>query len=154
VIAQRPEGYPPCGTYVDGGLWNSLPFRELSTNTSTTLALRLEVDIPSPVHSTSAMLAKAAKQGVFGTGESQVLRHYDSQIVTLDTRGLDLIDFNPPEEARETVRKRSGRSIYRAFGRQIPADYADAEDDAESRELMDQSATCVARSTLVDPAVN
>jgi predicted acylesterase/phospholipase RssA len=151
VIARQPEGYPPCGTYVDGGLWNNLPFRELSANPSTTLALRLEVDIPSPVHSTSAMLAKAAKQGVFGTGESQVLRHYDSQIVTLDTRGLDLIDFNPPEEARETVRKRSWRSIYRAFGRQIPADYADAKDDAESRELLNQSATCVARSTLVDP---
>jgi predicted acylesterase/phospholipase RssA len=29
VITEDIDGYPPCGTYVDGGLWNNLPFREI-----------------------------------------------------------------------------------------------------------------------------
>jgi len=148
VIAEGPEGYPPCGTYVDGGLWNNLPYRELSSDVSTTLALRLEVDLPSPVTSTAQLLQKAAKQGIFGTGESQVLRHYLSHIITLDTRGLDLIDFSPDENVLATSRKRSARQVYRAFGRQVPSRYADAEDDAKARELLDRSRACVSRGPL------
>jgi predicted acylesterase/phospholipase RssA len=30
VIEQDVPGWPPCGTYIDGGLWNNLPFREIS----------------------------------------------------------------------------------------------------------------------------
>jgi predicted acylesterase/phospholipase RssA len=29
IVPQSEKGYPPCGTYVDGGLWNNLPFREI-----------------------------------------------------------------------------------------------------------------------------
>jgi predicted acylesterase/phospholipase RssA len=30
VIEKDVPGWPPCGTYIDGGLWNNLPFREIS----------------------------------------------------------------------------------------------------------------------------
>jgi predicted acylesterase/phospholipase RssA len=30
VIEDSRRGWPPCGTYIDGGIWNNLPFREIS----------------------------------------------------------------------------------------------------------------------------
>jgi hypothetical protein len=124
------------GTYVDGGLWNNVPYRELSSDISTTLALRLEVDRPSPVHSTSAMLQKAAKQGIFGTGESQVLRHYQSHIVTLDSRGLDLIDFSPSDDVLET-----GGSVTECGHLEMP----DLDRGLTMPLLDSRCGTCVAR---------
>jgi len=29
LVTEQRTGWPPCGTYVDGGLWNNLPFREI-----------------------------------------------------------------------------------------------------------------------------
>ena len=29
VISTKVPGWPPCGTYMDGGIWNNLPFREI-----------------------------------------------------------------------------------------------------------------------------
>jgi NTE family protein len=29
VLAAKLDGWPECGTYIDGGLWNNLPFREI-----------------------------------------------------------------------------------------------------------------------------
>src|SRR4051794_2946083 len=31
VISRRVPGWPPCGTYIDGGIWNNLPFREIGS---------------------------------------------------------------------------------------------------------------------------
>jgi hypothetical protein len=30
VIKKKIPGWPPCGTYIDGGIWNNLPFREIA----------------------------------------------------------------------------------------------------------------------------
>ncbi|RZU75859.1 putative acylesterase/phospholipase RssA [Micromonospora kangleipakensis] len=108
------DGWPAPGTYVDGGVWNNLPFREFDDEPtekpraaaanqperSHTLALRLDVvpESPPAITDIGQMLAAVGKFGVFGTGESQVTERYRLQTVELNTEGLDLIEFSPPDE--------------------------------------------------------
>lgn len=120
--------WPAPGTYVDGGVWNNLPFREfddepLQTSEkqkpgeperSQTLAIRLDPpEAPAEVEGLFALLGRMGLYGVMGTGESQVTARYVQQTIALDCEGLDLIDFAPTDaviekavaRARVTTRK-------------------------------------------------
>lgn len=143
VLTDRPPGYPPCGTYVDGGLWNNLPFREFGATTRDTLSLRLEIVEPVPVLNLGGMLGRVANQGLFGTGESQVLSTYAPDAITLDTRGLSLIDFNPDKAKLKQATDRAARAVYKHWDRQIPEDLADPDDDKKTAELEAKAERCV-----------
>jgi predicted acylesterase/phospholipase RssA len=153
VITRSQPGWPPCGTYVDGGLWNNLPFREFdgqggaSLGGATevrpqTLALRLAIDPVTPVKNFGDLLKRTATLGLFGTGESQVLSKYVNQTILLDTEGLDLVNFSPPKDLRDRAVKRARRSTWRYFDLPIPPEDEDAEDDARSAALVKQSRAC------------
>jgi predicted acylesterase/phospholipase RssA len=160
VFTKKIPGWPLCGTYVDGGLWNNLPLREIepappafrpayrgqrppsSRNIkkwpSQTLALRLELDPPAPVSSAVDVMTQMLKQ-VLGTGESQVLRELEYMCVTLDTSDLSLLQFKPEREVSETVTKRSRRAISRYFDWPIDKDDEDDEDDRKTKALSSAS---------------
>ena len=159
-FTKREQGWPPCGTYVDGGLWNNIPLREIEPMPAEfrpayvgqtrpfwldvakwptqTLALRLQLDPPSPVLSALDVMTQMLKQ-VVGTGESQVLEELDYMCVTLDTSDLSLLQFKPKDDVRKTVTKRSRRAIARYFGWPIDNDDQDDPDDKRTQTL--QSAT-------------
>jgi NTE family protein len=153
VITRREDSTdPPCGVYVDGGVWNNLPFRELDSNppaekpsasvavrsatertknTPRTLGLRLEVVPAAKIESVFDLTAQMLMHGVVGSGESQVLDKFVDQCIVLDTRGLDLLSFSPPKSRDERVRvlNRSRRAVIRYFDLDI--DVFNSRDDAD-----------------------
>ena len=79
-------------------------------NTPRTLSLRLGIEAGESVRSFTDLLGRVLYFGFLGSGESQVLEHYQDQMILLDTRGLDLVDFNPPAEKRDRAVKRAARA--------------------------------------------
>jgi NTE family protein len=148
VISKKSAGGPPCGTYVDGGLWNNLPFREFEGEglgalltpknapgpmaVQNTLLLRLEVNAGKKVKNLWTMLKATLPGGLFGSGESQVNQRYADQVILLDTEGLELVEFTPPVAVRETVVKRARRASLRYFHLEVPAADANRADDEAS----------------------
>jgi predicted acylesterase/phospholipase RssA len=154
VITQSQDGYPGCGTYVDGGFWNNIPLREIepipaATMSSSipvaqrwpkeTLALRLQIDPATKVRSALDVGAVMAS-GIIGSGESQVIQDLQWASVVLDTRDLSLLDFSPDPAVAEKVRKRSRRAVSRYFGWSIKSEDFDAADDQETNKLLAQTA--------------
>jgi hypothetical protein len=106
VIREQRPGWPPCGTYVDGGLWNNLPFREFDgdavapapgagtaamrparASKPQTLGLRLEITPSTSVANFGELLGRVATFGLFGSGETQVLSKYVDQMVVASRLG-------------------------------------------------------------------
>lgn len=163
VISQRSDSTdPPCGVYVDGGVWNNLPFRELDSNppsdkpptsaavsstktgvglTPRTLGLRLEL-VPAPkVDSVFAVIFQLmVSRGLFGSGESQVSDKYVDQCIILDTRGLDLLSFSPPKDPDANLRilNRSRRAVCRYFDLDIDVIRPRIRDDADDEKTFEQ----------------
>jgi predicted acylesterase/phospholipase RssA len=151
IISEDIDGYPPCGTYVDGGLWNNLPFREIGALAASsaakqrlvsaavaersTLGLRLEIVPPERVLTAEAVILKSFAVA----GETQILPDLDPFIQILDTRGLSTLQFSPPKGVREKVTKRSRRAMYRYFGKEPLDEDEDEEDDRESEALRSES---------------
>lgn len=161
IISKDVAGWPPCGTYVDGGLWNNLPFREFdSTPAATppssssaarkaaaagrpqTLGLRLEITPSQSVRDFGELLGRVAGFGLFGTGETQVLSKYVDQMILLDTRGLDLVDFKPAKADRDRAILRARRTTWRYFGLEVPVADRDAADDAETERVFASDRPC------------
>lgn len=169
VIKRRSEGKgPPCGVYVDGGVWNNLPFRELDSNppsakppasagqksskasgkpTPRTLGLRLEIDSAPKIESVFDLTAQMLSHGLVGSGESQVMDNYVNQCIVLDTRGLDLLSFSPPEDPDVNLRilNRSRRAVCRYFDLDIDViqpSIRDDEDDLAREKAMAAAETC------------
>jgi predicted acylesterase/phospholipase RssA len=163
IITEKRAGWPECGTYVDGGVWNNLPFREFDgagaestedpPGTSAaavmpqqkprTLGLRLEVTPSERIEDFGALLKRVGLYGLFGTGETQVLSKYVDQMVLLDTRGLDLIDFGPPRVERDRAIKRARRATWRYFDLTVPLEDRDDEDDLKTEELHRSTRVCM-----------
>ena len=166
VITRRSdESDPPCGVYVDGGVWNNLPFREFDSvppaaqkkkgsaasqspqqrgPRARTLGLRLEITPMASVDSVWSLTGQMLAHGVLGSGESQVLDKYTAQCILLDTRGLDLLTFSPPKEdaERKRISDRSRRAVCRYFGWEIGPDIADEADDAETEKARQAATRC------------
>jgi NTE family protein len=152
ITSRGDEQDPPCGVYVDGGVWNNLPFREFDSvppgsrakgsaasrggagaKGPRTLGLRLEIPPKASVTTLWELTAQMLAHGVLGSGESQVLDKYTAQCVVLDTRGLDLLTFSPPKDPaeRERITNRSRRAVCRYFGWPIEAVRPSITDDAD-----------------------
>lgn len=152
VIQEKKYGYPPCGLYVDGGVFNNSPLHAFddeiwskqdeakrnafSLPLGKTLGLRLEIDKPSrlPVIDSSLniynLLWTTVRNGIFGTGESQVLDREVNRYITLDTFPLGLLAFDPPKDT--VVFKRSRRAVYEYFELEIESRDKDDKDHIES----------------------
>jgi len=160
VITDSHSQWPPCGIYVDGGVWNNLPYREFDTEaqedarkarkpfTPATLGLRLEIEPPVTINSAADIVLAMLSKGLFGSGESQVLDKYSAQAILLDTRGLDLLNFSPDLDKRKIVNKRSRRQTLRYFGLdfEITDEDRDEEDDFESYCLNKAAESCSSAS--------
>jgi predicted acylesterase/phospholipase RssA len=141
VITETIEkGWPPCGTYVDGGVWNNLPFREVDPvrQVKNTLALRLEIDQPRRVEDIYDIFG-VMLQGAISTGESHVLNEFKYLSIVLDTRDLSLLKFQPDDQTKSKVTKRSRRAVCEYFNWPIDKadlkDKADLDDEAETKRL-------------------
>ncbi|MFN7832332.1 MAG: patatin-like phospholipase family protein, partial [Bacteroidota bacterium] len=148
VINEQKKGYPPCGTYVDGGVWNNLPIHlfddeitqsqgaaQMSLSSqplAQTLGLRLEFTEVSPVSNLYEFLKKMLNFGLMGTGETQVLERDEFRTILLDTDSLGLLDFTPPKD--DTVFKRSRRTVRNYFNLPIETKDKDDADDKASEE--------------------
>ena len=165
IISETKKGWPPCGTYVDGGLWNNLPYREfegMDSNLKTsnesaslastasftkskkpkTLGLRLEFTPFTKIETFGEFLTRVATFGIFGTGETQVLSKHTEQMILLDTRGLDLVDFKPEKKKRDQAIKRARRATWRYFNMPIPEKDVDDEDDQKTEYLRRETIPC------------
>jgi hypothetical protein len=157
VITQAIPGWPECGTYVDGGLWNNIPLREIEplppgvagqggTSSASggqqwprhTLALRLEVEPPVRV-GTALDVMTSMLTGIKGNGESQVLRELDWMSVVLDTEDLSLLNFKPDDDTSKRLLKRSRRRISQYFGWQIGEADKDPQDDKRRASALGKS---------------
>lgn len=117
VISQQGQGGPPCGTYIDGGWWNNLPFRDVNPDKTTakTLSLRLTIDVPQMI-CTVFDLERALLANLMGSGESQATAEFASNMIVLDTDGLScwiLIHRPTSRLSSLTVRKKTGVPILR-----------------------------------------
>lgn len=153
VIEEKKEGYPPCGLYVDGGVFNNSPLHafddeiwdqleeaqrnSFSLPLSKAIGLRLEFESPyklpvrySPLNFYYPFLWTIFLNGIFGTGESQVLKREANRYIHLDSESLSLLGFDPPND--DKVFKRSRRAVYRYFGLETEAKDKDDVDDQES----------------------
>jgi len=141
VFTRPVKGWPPCGTYIDGGLWNNLPFREVdpTKQTKNTLALRLEIDEPKSIDNLFGIMG-VMLSGFFGSGESQVLREFEKLTIVLDIRDLSLFKFEPDAKTKITVTKRSRRTVSDYFGWQISTADRDKEDEEKTAKLLKMSA--------------
>lgn len=160
VIKDGGDGWAPCGVYVDGGVWNNLPYREFDAEARagsragsrsarlpskpSTLGLRLEIEPPQRVATVADVAATMLSKAVFGTGESQVLDKDVAQTVLLDTRGLKLLQFNPDPATRAVVGKRARRQVMRYFGLGdfIAVQDRDDEDDLKTYQLRRAAESC------------
>jgi len=168
VIARQSDALdPPCGVYVDGGVWNNLPFREFDSvppgtkmrgsaasrdqrgrgKGPRTLGLRLELTPMASVGSLWELTAQMLAHGVLGSGESQVLDKYTAQCIPLDTRGLDLLTFSPPQDpaARNRISNRSRRAVCRYFGwkvEDVQPSIVDEADDAATEQARRAATDC------------
>jgi predicted acylesterase/phospholipase RssA len=168
VINQRVPGWPPCGTYIDGGIWNNLPFREIggladlppreaqsqtvgtslktASDRRSTLGLRLGIDEPERVLRGGQLMEKFLSSGLTA-GESQVIADLEPFTIVLDTTGLELLQFRPDEATQRVVTPRSRRRTYLYFGR-LPPEVegtdletlrAQEEDERRARERMERT---------------
>lgn len=156
VLTQtKMDSLPPCGTYVDGGLFNNLPFRELegeqvverlktktsppepgtfstlgSAATDATLLLRLDEFKSKKINTFADIILKVLENGFAGSGKSQIFSRYDAQTILLDTAPLGLVEFSPPTSTQDLINKRSRRSTYEYFEVAVPHGDRDPKDEA------------------------
>lgn len=117
-ITEIKKGWPPPGMYVDGGLWNNLPYREFDSETPSepqTLSLRLEIEKPIDINSFMGFMSQYIKMGLLGTGETQALPHHHNRMIVLDTEGLGLLDFNPPDEVKRKASDGANLKVRKYF---------------------------------------
>jgi NTE family protein len=162
IIEKSYHPGPPCGLYVDGGVLNNVPFREFDADQEQspsrppstiavasqpqdrrqTLGLRLEIEPSAEIRHFGHLLGRWAYQGLAGTGESQVLSKYLDQMILLDTRGLDLVDFKPQQAELDRAIRRARRKTRCYFGLNPATEDVDPDDDKETEQLEREAAAC------------
>src|SRR5262249_16271706 len=97
------------GVYVDGGLLNNIPLHFFDTqpgDNPKTLGLRLKLEERNSINSFGNFIVEwPCRLGVFGSGEAQLsvtAEPFDNCVI-LDTRPLDLLDFEPDKEKLRKV---------------------------------------------------
>lgn len=133
-VTIRREHYPPDyldewanGVWVDGGYLNNLPLRAFDQHggIGKTLGLRLEVEeAPETINSLWGFLkVYPLKFGFLGAGEAHIGpgTATDTETIILDTEGLDLLVFSPPQSVVESVTASSRKSVLDYFSGTPPA---------------------------------
>jgi predicted acylesterase/phospholipase RssA len=117
IIESTKQNWPPCGVYVDGGLYANLPFLAFSSDAQRScLGLRLEIDAPEPVYGILGFALQVLKGAVFAGESSNVGDRADRSII-LDTDPLSTIDFAVSGAALAAVTARSHITTMAYFGR-------------------------------------
>ncbi|GGP15497.1 patatin-like phospholipase family protein [Nonomuraea glycinis] len=126
---ERPGAWPAPGVYVDGGVWNNLPFREFDEEPRPqpsdpgqmpmpqTLALRLDTPTTLEINNLGGFLGAMGQYALYGTGESQVTSAYRNRTIALDTEGLSLLDFTPDPALVKDINARSRKTVSAYFDR-------------------------------------
>ena len=161
LVDEDRRGWPECGTYVDGGVWNNIPFREFDETPRAegptapdgrppsaailaedlkprTLGLRLAYEPVEPVRDFGEFFKRYVQFGLAGSGETQVLSKHADQLILLDTEPLSTINFTPPKRDRDLAIKRARRATFEYFGEAVPEN-PDYPEDAESKRDYEQS---------------
>jgi predicted acylesterase/phospholipase RssA len=117
TIKKARDGYPPCGVYVDGGVYSNLPMNAYSDEeAATALGLRLEVDKPAPIHGLLTFLQQVFK-GSLLAGESTVTSDRSRRCIRLDTDPLDTLGFEVAPDVLSKVARRAHLTTMLYFGR-------------------------------------
>ncbi len=106
------------GTWVDGGVWNNLPFKEFENERGEnpkTLALRLELEKNFKINNFRDFLRRWFNFAIFGSGESQITEANVSQTILLDTTGLELVNFSPPKDIRDKIISKARQDTMKYF---------------------------------------
>lgn len=115
-LRQDGSGQPPCGVYVDGGVFSNLPLLAYSDEEArSTVGLRLEIDAATPIEGTLGFLGQIAKASMLA-GESNVVADRAARSVRLDTQPLGLFDFTAERQVLETVARRAHLTTMLFFG--------------------------------------
>jgi predicted acylesterase/phospholipase RssA len=144
TIRSTGSGLPPCGVYVDGGVFSNLPLLAFSDKeTSEAIGLRLEIDYPTRIDGFLGLLRQIAKASLLA-GESGVVADRAERSVRLDTEPLGLFDFSADQDTLATVSMRAHLTTMLFFGQ--GADYKPV-DLASGVALSQAQATGVAEKT-------
>jgi predicted acylesterase/phospholipase RssA len=107
TLKKTGTGMPPCGVYVDGGVFSNLPLLAFSdAEAATAIGLRLEIDSPVRIDGFLGLLGQVAKASLLA-GESSVTSERAERTIRLDTDPLGLFDFS---SNRTTLEKVSARA--------------------------------------------
>lgn len=121
-IKSTGRGLPPCGVYVDGGVFANLPLLAFSDREATNaIGLRLEIDVPTRIDGFLGFLTHVAQASLLA-GESSVVTSRADRSVRLDTDPLGLFDFTVDPDKLAIVSARAHLTTMLYFGQ--GADYA------------------------------
>jgi NTE family protein len=110
-------GLPPCGVYVDGGVFSNLPLLAYTDEEAAgTVGLRLEIEKPTRIEGLLGFLGQLAQASLFA-GESSVVEYRSRRSARLDTEPLDLFDFTAERAILEKVAIRAQLTTMLFFGR-------------------------------------
>lgn len=111
------------GVWVDGGYFNNSPIRAFfseETPVARTLGLRLQLDETIEINNLWDFFPGTypLKLGFFGTGEAHINESEKNMYntITLDTEGLDLVNFKPDPDKRDEAISRALEDTRAYFG--------------------------------------
>ena len=108
------------GTWVDGGVWNNVPFKTFEQEPGEnpkTLALRLGLEERTSIQDFGDFVIRWLNFAAFGSGETQISEPNAFQTIKLDTTGLSLTNFSPPVPAKTQAIANAYRKTHEYFGR-------------------------------------
>ncbi|WP_405957282.1 patatin-like phospholipase family protein [Streptomyces phaeochromogenes] len=115
-IKSTGTGLPPCGVYVDGGVFSNLPLLAYSdAEAAEAIGLRLEIDAPTRIDGFLGLVGQLAKASLLA-GESSVTADRAERSIRLDTEPLGLFDFSTDQSTLEKVSARAHLTTMLFFG--------------------------------------
>ncbi|MDN4646377.1 patatin-like phospholipase family protein [Arthrobacter sp. PsM3] len=147
TIQSTNDGMPPCGVYVDGGVYSNLPLNAFSDQEATTaIGLRLEVDKAQPIYGFLGFLGAILKGAVLA-GESTITTERSKRCIRLDTAPLETLGFEVSAETLKSVTARSQLTTMLYFGR---GDAYAPVDFTTGSPLQGQAATAASKMAWAD----
>jgi predicted acylesterase/phospholipase RssA len=147
VIRSTGLGLPPCGVYVDGGVFSNLPLNAFSDEeASSTIGLRLEIDLPKPIYGFLGFVKAILKNSVLA-GESTISSDRSRRCIRLDTEPLETIEFEVDPQTLKRTTARSHLTTFLFFGR---ADLYKPVEFNTGAPLNDQQTSAASRAAWDD----
>jgi NTE family protein len=147
VIRSRPAGFPPCGVYVDGGVFSNLPLNAFTDEeASSAIGLRLEIDEPEPIYGFLGFVSAVLQSSVLA-GESAISSDRSRRSIRLDTLPLDTFAFEVDARTLDLLTARSQLTTMLFFGR---ADLYKPVDFTTGAPLDGQKAAAASQAAWAD----